>query len=776
MMDTPQLFTFSHVLSLANLHHLRTLLLQLAQDLEAVVLTETDVSATGLAQLSNPQFVLVASEPFSALLQIAPITHAEATAQSAHTTDPIYPVDLTFEPGAIALFLDQLDRWVPVQPYIRQKATQARSLLRPNNAQIQSDFTLKLITTLTAEATAQPADTPAIMLASATEAALRQQVEQEQLLNQVTRQIRQSLELPVILKTAVEQVRQCLQVDRLVIYQLDTQPATLSPLASEFLSTVVAEPDFPLRNSGSVVYEARESDAIPSVLNFSDAYCLTEALRRRDWQELDLSLAIEDVELKYAATPCLLEFLRQAKVRAKLVAPIWVHNRLWGLLIAHECLMPRRWQDSEQRFLRQIAEHLAIAIYQAQLFAEVQQQKQTLEQQVIRRTQDLHDALSAAQSANRAKSEFLAIVSHELRTPLACIIGMSATLQRWSGEILNERQRNFLQAIHDSGEHLLSLINDILDLSQAEAGKVILNVREFSLSRLAQQTLKTFEGQAALANVGLELDVRVDPMRDRFTADPRRVRQILFNLIGNAVKFTSEGGKVTLRVFAEENLAILQVKDTGIGIPEHELPLLFQKFQQLDTGYQRQYQGTGLGLALTKQLVELHGGSVEVESTVGIGSVFTVRLPQQRIAPDGTALKTRITSAAEPRGRIVLIEHQEESANFICDVLTAAGYQVVWILEGSTAVSQIEVLRPFAVITNAQLPDIDSYNLIHSLRQNPITKNLLIVAITSATQQGQDWTEIGVDDYLVHPVRPDQLLQRVAALSPLSTGNQDQSS
>lgn len=345
---------------------------------------------------------------------------------------------------------------------------------------------------------------------------------------------------------------------------------------------------------------------------------------------------------------------------------------------------------------------------------------------------------------------------------------MSATLQRWTNDRLNDRQRNFLQTIHDSGEYLLTLINDILDLSQVEAGKLLLTVSEFSLSRLSQQALKAFEGQAALNEIVLELDLRVTSQSDRFVADPRRVQQILFNLLDNAIKFTPTGGKVTLRVLAADNQAIFQVKDQGIGIPEHQLSRLFEKFCQLNAGYQRQYRGTGLGLALTQQLVDLHGGWIEVESTVGMGSVFTVRLPIQAIGDREQMPKTRSLAAPNRvRGRIVLLEHEEETANLICDILTAAAYQIIWMIEGSSAIDQLEVLQPVAVITDTCLPDIDGYNLIRQLRQNPITKQLKVIALTPAlSEQALDhWRTAGADDCLAQPIRPDRLLQSLTALT-----------
>lgn len=432
-------------------------------------------------------------------------------------------------------------------------------------------------------------------------------------------------------------------------------------------------------------------------------------------------------------------------------------------------LRPNNARIQSEFTLRLIATLSTATAASSDFSSEAKQQSQTLEHQVIERTQELHDAVLAAQSASRAKSEFLAAMSHELRTPLTCIIGMSSTLLRWSLGELNQRQRDCLQIIHDSGEHLLELINDILDLSQLEAGKAILNLSEFSLSRLAQQSLKAFAEKAEAKQVNLEIDLHLEPDCDRFTADPHRVRQILFNLLSNAIKFTPSGGRVTLRVFASQDFATFQVKDTGIGIPEHQRSLLFQKFQQLDQSYRRQYEGTGLGLALAKQLAELHSGWIDVDSTVGVGSVFTVRLPAPRTQAVGAAPRKLDLPVprTQPAGQIVLIEGQEESANLIYPMLTAAGYQVVWVLEGSAAISQLEVLQPIAVIVNLQLPDIDGHSLIRQLRENPATKRLKIVALMSDTlpEDQKHCFLAGADDCLASPIQPEEVLQKVIALT-----------
>lgn len=764
--------SFEQILSLGAFERLEAALGQLAQDLSAAWFGpfidpllavraadlaldqfDTDPSGSPASPGGSLRLALLISPRFSALLW------GKQDATGAYQTR------LWFDPASIraavavwsSRFKSDPPDWSQIQPKLAE--------IQPNDSQIQSQFTLRLVSLLSpvSHPGSHPVS-PSLQQASDSERALRQQLAQEQLLNQVTSQIRQSLELPIILKTAVEQVRQLLQVDRLVIYQLNapvntaSQPFDLpaSGFSAEQMTT----------QYGSVIYESRASEAIPSVMHLSDAHCFMEELRHQNWQGLDMADAIEDIEVQYRSLPCLLEFLRQAQVRAKLIAPIRLHG-LWGLLIAHACNQPRQWQPDERRFLQQTAENLAIAIAQAQLYSELQQQKQTLEARVIERTQALQAALLAAQAANQAKSDFLATVSHELRTPLTCIIGMSATLQRWSGS-LTQRQQQFLTTIHQSGEHLLALINDILDLSQVETGRIRLNVQPFSLEGLARQTLNAFNAQAKLQGIELALEVQTASSQ-LCMADPRRVRQIMTNLLSNAIKFTPASGKVTLSLRSAADGVTLEVKDTGIGIPEALRPLLFQKFQQLDSGRRREYQGTGLGLALTLHLVELHQGTIEVESATGLGSTFTVKLPC--LTPS-----TALTLPSLKQKRVVLIEPNEASAEFICALLLAADCQVIWILEGLAAVKQLEVIQPAAILLNSQLPDIDGLHLVHSLRQNLGTRDLKILALLwdwPAQQADLEsvtaaWRQAGAAAWIAHPmqgeIQPELLVETVKAL------------
>jgi signal transduction histidine kinase len=645
MLSSPNL-SFSRTLPLIVFNRLGELLQQMAQTIgsSALILTEDLLARIIIpVEWQRQRFTLLISEQFSVLLL------GNKEAEVAEITSDSLKTSLTFNVEAIADFIFKLKNLLDVNSYTYQNISKYQQLITPNeDAILQSKFSLLLLEYLVAPLVNQEPQTPQIPLpitgfsCKSVEDALIKQIVQERLLHQVTTQIRKSLDLPVIMSTAISQVREFLELDRLVIYRFVSNPShnKETPLASQYspnslVSSSLPEPD--MQNSGGcIVYESLSKESISSVLNFQEKNCLNRNSRCWDKYHQGFILAVDDVEKSYVLEECLLNFLRKIHVRAKLAAPIIFEDKLWGLLIAHQCHTTRKWTESEKSLLSSIAEQLAIAIHQSELMQSLRaatktltQDKQTLEQRVIERTMALREALLAAEAANRLRSEFLATISHELLTPLTYVIGMSSTLLRWPLGELSQRQRDYLQTIHDSGEHLLEMINDILDLSQIEAGKTVLNICDFSLVKTAQNILDSLSEKATIKQVVLKLDLQIHPTNDIFTADVDRVEQILWNLLNNAIKFTPEGGSVTLRLWVEENTAIFQVEDTGIGIPEEKLPLLFEKFQQLDTPYRRRYEGTGVGLALTKQLVELQRGRIEVESTVGMGSIFTVWIPQQ---------------------------------------------------------------------------------------------------------------------------------------------------
>ncbi len=270
---------------------------------------------------------------------------------------------------------------------------------------------------------------------------------------------------------------------------------------------------------------------------------------------------------------------------------------------------PIAFTDKEIALLSTFADQAVIAIANVRLFNEIQEKSQQLE------------------IANKHKSDFLANMSHELRTPLNAIIGFSEVLvEKMFGEV-NDKQLDYLKDIHSSGKHLLSLINDILDLSKIEAGRMELDIAEFDLRAALQNAMTLVKERAQRSGVALEL--QVDGSLGALRADERKFKQIMLNLLSNAVKFTPEGGKVSVAAKPNGTAVEFSVADTGVGIAAADQQLVFEEFRQVGRDYTRKAEGTGLGLALTKRFVELHGGAIRLESVPGKGSTFTFTIPVQ---------------------------------------------------------------------------------------------------------------------------------------------------
>ncbi|MEO1621833.1 MAG: ATP-binding protein [Cyanobacteria bacterium J06632_3] len=642
--------------------------------------------------------------------------------------------------------------------------------------------------------------------AQPTQDALTAQIQQSLLLNQVITRIRHSLDLPSILETTVAQVREFLSADRLVLYQFDQLDSvdlsyllkdkpdtaeeglshagdssdlseqsnlsersvdgtrqhngerhTVAPTVGATGGTVIGR----CLHEGHVTYESRISEEIPSVLHFSEKDCFHPQWSLHSRFLLGQPIAIDDVEVRYADVECLLNFLRQAQVKSKIIAPIVVKDQLWGLLIAHQCRARRQWKDTEGIFLQHIAEHLAVAIDQAALYQQLRQQTASLESCVIERTQNLHDALMAAESANLTKGEFLSTMSHELRTPLTYIIGMSATLLRWSFGELSDRQRNYLTTINHSGEQLLTVINDILEFAKVESGRSLLDFSQFSLSEAINKVISHYQPLAEKQRVGLSLSFSVAAKNDSFIADAKRFQQILSNLVHNAIKFTPADGHVSVQVWQEAQMSVFQVTDSGIGIPESQKDLLFEKFKQLESPFQRRYSGTGLGLAMTKRLVELHGGSIHVESVVGKGSVFTVRLPVRKTDNAEARYEVPRTLGTNAR-RVLLLETEEDSAGIICDLLTADGYEVIWSVEVDQLLAQLSSLQPVMLIADLSLL---SHNLedIKSIQLSITALGAKVLALLS--QPISQSSHIAHHDTLEKPIDPKALLEKTRQLT-----------
>jgi GAF domain-containing protein len=323
-------------------------------------------------------------------------------------------------------------------------------------------------------------------------------------------------------------------------------------------------------------------------------------------------IQVPDISEEHGYPPRMREILGRYGFRASLVIPLLREDRIFGALVV------RRKSTGEFRpevveLLKTFATQSTLAIQNARLFREIEDKSKQIE------------------AANRHKSEFLANMSHELRTPLNAIIGFSEVLgERMFGE-LNEKQAEYTDDILSSGRHLLSLINEILDLSKVEAGRMELELATFDLP-LAIDNARTFVRERATKH-GINLDVTVDERLGDFIGDERKIKQILLNLLSNAVKFTPEGGRIGIKARQADGSVEISVSDTGIGISPEDQAKIFEEFRQVGGDYAHKREGTGLGLTLAKKFVELHGGKIWVESEVGKGSTFSFTLPERASPP-----------------------------------------------------------------------------------------------------------------------------------------------
>ncbi len=383
--------------------------------------------------------------------------------------------------------------------------------------------------------------------------------------------------------------------------------------------------------------------------------------------------------------------------------------------------------------------------------------------------------------ATRLKDEFLASMSHELRTPLNAILGMTEALQEDVFGAVSDSQRHALQTIESSGGHLLALINDILDVAKIESGQIELNLSATAIAPLCEASVSFVKQQALSKDIKIQLDL--SPSVPRMLLDERRMRQVLINLLNNAVKFTPEGGEITLKVepLSHDSSPSLttsvtgvrwSVQDTGIGIAAEHLPKLFQPFVQIDSALNRQFEGTGLGLSLVKRLVELHGGEVGVTSQLGVGSCFSITLPMKTVGsslsliPPDTSDHPLSASELESSPLILLAEDNPANIQTLSSYLSAKGYQLLLAKDGAEAIQQAQGQQPNLIIMDVQMPGMDGLEAMQRIRQQSWGSDIPIIALTALALESdeQRCLQAGADEYLSKPVKLKHLVARIEAL------------
>ena len=442
----------------------------------------------------------------------------------------------------------------------------------------------------------------------------------------------------------------------------------------------------------------------------------------------------------------------------------WVRNPT-ELKALHLVLQDFALHDSTVDLL-QLVQATSTSLHDAKQLSE------KLEQRVADRTAELLLANSELSRVMRSKDDFLSAMSHELRTPLNAILGLSESLAEGVYGDMNTKQVKSINTIAESGHHLLALINDLLDIAKIGAGKMELELTNTHVEDVCQASLRLVLELAQKKN--LKLALSMDNKSVMLTADERRLKQILVNLLSNAIKFTPEGGSVTLATTCdvESESLMFSVRDTGIGIAAEDLSRLFSPFTQLDSKLSRQYAGTGLGLTLVLRLVEMHGGSVTVESEIGKGSCFTIRIPCKGLDtlithnPSGTTSLSEITSIQElPSNTPLILVADDNEINLmtVTDYLRANKLRVIQARDGLEAVKMVREHAPSLVLMDIQMPLMDGLDAIAHLRADDKHTAMPIIALTSRAMVGdrERCMAVGANDYLSKPVNMKQLVKTI---------------
>ena len=636
------------------------------------------------------------------------------------------------------------------------------------------------------------------------------QLRQQKTLGTIAQQIRNSLRVEEILATATAQVKELIKVDRAAIFQV-------------FPVSVASPP------------QERKIRAVEEVVSPEYLSLVEMNWEREPFSEEEIEFYLQgqpriviDVMQDTWSVP-LSKHVVMAQVKSKIVAPIllqsgdgetdsWIDNRgqiqLWGLLSVHSCSSYRHWQDGEAQLLQQIADQLAIAIQQASLFEQLEQElaeRKQVETQLRQSNQQLAVSNRELARATRLKDEFLANMSHELRTPLNAILGMSEGLQDGIFGAINDRQHKSISLIEKSGKHLLALINDILDLSKIEANKFKIELSDISIQDLCQNSVLFIKELAHKKQIRLNTQLPDYLKRINIQVDDRRCRQVLINLLSNAVKFTPEGGTITLdvRVIREQGIPFVvkndappiglsatpqerhhssqqppwqiafSIIDTGIGIAPENMNKLFQSFVQIDSSLSRQYAGTGLGLALVKRIVEMHGGTVSVQSELDRGSCFTVLLPfcpsAEIVVPSSLpplvypllATDRRDPPAIElTKALVLVVEDNPANMETMTGYLKSRGYRLIEAINGRIAIDLAKLHHPDIILMDIQMPDMDGFAAIGQIHQIPECAAIPIVALTALAMAGdrQKCLDAGANHYVTKPVKLSQLVAMIETL------------
>ncbi|GAB4294103.1 MAG: hypothetical protein Fur0025_30580 [Oscillatoriaceae cyanobacterium] len=600
------------------------------------------------------------------------------------------------------------------------------------------------------------------------EAALQESAKRDRAIARVIQRMRQTLDMETIFTATTQELRQLLECDRVLVYRF--LPDWSGQLIAEsvgkgWISVLQAQ----MENSTFTANATEIDTCIIKHFGTDDSLTLKDSYLQ-DTQGGAYAqgvnyLAVNDI---YTAgfNSCYLNLLTNLQARSYLTVPIFCGQKLWGLLASYQNSCSRHWQSEEIKIAVQIGNQLGVALQQAELLDQTKKQSEALQK-----------ALIAADAANRAKSEFLANMSHELRTPLNAILGFSQVMARDTSISVDNQQH--LGIINRAGEHLLSLINDILEMSKIEAGRTKLNETAFDLLGLLDTIEKMLRLKAQSKGVQLIFDLSPH-LPKCVEGDEGKLRQILINILGNAIKFT-EKGSVTLRVRLGDMVADItevppdlspmrlhfEIEDTGPGIAANELPQLFEPFNQTETG-RKSGQGTGLGLPISRKFVQLMGGDIRVRSTLGVGTIFDFDIAMsQSVLPEIPVIQPqdKIIGLApgQPQYRILAVDDRPESRLVLVKLLGGIGFQVREAANGKEAIDEWRSWQPDLILMDMRMPVMNGREATEYIKQQPEGQNTVIIAITASAfeEERQMILEAGCNDFVRKPFQAAELLEKL---------------
>lgn len=557
---------------------------------------------------------------------------------------------------------------------------------------------------------------------------------EERTIGRIIGSIRQTLDIEQIFSSTTHEIRQTLNCDRTVVYRFF--------------------PDW----SGEFVFESMSEGWTPLIVaNMKTVWLDTHLQKTQGGRYANHEFFVVDNIYTAGHQDCHIELLEMFQIKAYIIAPVFAGDKLWGLLAAYQNTQPREWRDHEINLIVRIGDQLGIAVQQAELLQKIQ------------------ETTKKAKAANIAKSDFLANMSHELRTPLNAILGFTQLLRH--DKRLSQKQQDYIHIIGRSGEHLLNLLNDVLEMSKIEAGRMTLNQNDFDLSRLLKNIEEMF--QLKVQSKGLKLNFKCSKEVPQYIqTDESKLRQVLINLVGNAIKFT-EVGEVTLRCNYEKitnesntikHKLYFEIQDTGVGIAPQEIDSLFDAFVQTASGRNSQ-EGTGLGLPISQKFVQLMGGKINIDSVLNEGTLFSfdidINLPEN--VPIQKTQSQRIIGleSNQPEYRILVVDDKWESRLILINMLSPLGFEVQEAENGQQALKIWEKWHPHLIWMDMRMPILNGYDATREIRKQERENNLgfttKIIAITASvfdTKRSQIM-DIGCNDFIAKPFREEIIYEKI---------------